>query len=125
MRPIIGNSHRRADLTVHPNGRIDVSSYVACQLDMHTGDIVDVCTDGEEYHLFIQGKKPDFGRYEGAVYATRKIHNNHCYRLNSVRIARALLEAAHGEGVIRLATGEPVTGDFGRKEIPIITARKI
>ena len=105
--------------------RIDVTSRIVRLLDMHPGDVIDICRDGPEYYLYIRHRAADIvGRHRGQAYpTTRGGHGS--YRAWSVSLARAIRQAAGRSGdTLRLLCGRPET-IAGRTYIPIIIRHAI
>lgn len=121
MTSILGNT-RRADITFHPRGHIDITARVSKLLDLHCGDIIDIYIDGGEYYLFVKHKANTVaGRHEATLYPTsRKVKQCHNLRCHSKRLCQAMLDACNYSGILRLPVGEPV--DLrGTTVLPIIT----
>ncbi len=118
MQSILGNT-RKADITFHRSGRIDISARVATQLDMHSGDVIDIMESHGEYYLYIKHRAPVIGRHEATVYNTNR-QGKH-FRTYSGRLCHALLSiCGNGSDVVRLCVGEPQLHNLGTL-LPIIT----
>ena len=114
MQSILGNT-RKADITFHADGRIDISARLAKTLPIHKGDVIDVLTDGVEYYLYVKLKAPAVGRHEAVCFPTHS--RSHHFRAWSKRLCRAMLPA--GMDHAALAAGVPVELAAGIA-IPII-----
>lgn len=109
MTSLLPNS-RRPDLTVNISGRIDITCRIARMLDLHPGDVIDVCQSGQEYYLYVRHLAADLrGRHEGQCYPTSR-GGNGSYRTWSVRLARAIRAAGgYDDLILRFPCGEAVT----------------
>ncbi len=101
---------RRPDITVNVTGRIDITCRIARLLDLHPGDVIDVCQSGPEYFIYLRHKAAEIrGRHEGQCFPTSR-GGRGSYRTWSVRLARAIRAAGGFEDlVLRLPCGEAVT----------------
>lgn len=121
MTSILGNT-RRADITFHPRGNIDITARVSKLLDLHCGDIIDIYIEGGEYYLYLKHRANTVaGRHEATLYPTsRRVKYCHNMRCHSMRLCRAMLDACSTTGILRLPVGDPV--DLrGTTALPIIT----
>ena len=119
MTSLLPNS-RRPDLTVNLSGRIDITCRIARKLDLHPGDVIDVCQSGPEYYLYVRHLAANIvGRHEGQCFPTSR-GGRGSYRTWSVRLARAIRAASGNEDfILRLPCGEAVVID-NKIYIPII-----
>lgn len=118
MESISKGTFRLPDLTVAPNGVIEISARVASILNLHKGDVVDVARDGDfEYYLYIARRCPTLGRYRAQAYPSNR--RGHHYRVYSRQLAAALLRACGTKQKIKLNAGEVVTHD-GQPYVTII-----
>lgn len=119
MTSLLPNS-RRPDITVNFSGRIDITCRIARLLDLHPGDVIDVCQSGPEYYLHVRYSAADVvGRHEGQCFPTSR-GGRGSYRAWSVRLARALRDVAGCQDLIlRLPCGEAAVIDE-KIYIPII-----
>lgn len=118
MQSILGNT-RKADIAFRRSGRIDISARVAAQLNLQSGDVIDIAESGGEYYLYIHHHAPAVGHHEATVYNTNK-RGKH-FRTHSVRLCRALLSVSgSGRNIVRLCVGEPQLHNLGTI-LPIIT----
>lgn len=90
----LGESTRRPDITVYRNGRIDITSRISGLLDLQTGDVIDVCSDGSDWYLYIRCKGCDcVGRHEAQVFPTNKgKRRSRNFRVYSRKISGTLLD---------------------------------
>jgi len=119
MRSIIGNC-RRPDITFYAGGRIDITSRVAKQLELHDGDSIDIGQQGSEYFLYVRRRFcPDtsFG-FEATVHATKRHTRN--FRAWSVRLCRALLAIYEAKEIVSPQLGKPLHNDIYGIVIPLI-----
>jgi len=117
MQSILGNT-RKADLTFHPGGRIDISAHVAKELSLRRGDVLDVVDDGDEIYLYVKFRAPVVGRHEAVCFPT-KTGGRH-FRTWSKRLCRAMMTICGiGGNVLRLPVGEQACV-MGTVALPII-----
>lgn len=121
MTSILGNT-RRADITFHPRGNIDITARVSKLLDLHCGDIIDIYIEGGEYYLYLKHRANTVaGRHEATLYPTsRRVKKCHNLRCHSRRLCVAMQEACRSSEILRLPVGEPVNLR-GTTAVPIIT----
>lgn len=118
MKSIIGNS-RRADIVFYRNGRIDITSSLAKQLQLQAGDVIDIGCAGKEYYLYVRTKSKDVvGRHRGQCYPSK--HNSHNFRTYCKPLCDFFFEGLEYDK-LNLATGEPEVTDTNGIAIPIIT----
>jgi hypothetical protein len=64
------SSTRRPDISFYRNGCIEINARVARQLALSSGDVIDICRDGDEYFLCVRQRAASaVGRHTGAVFA--------------------------------------------------------
>lgn len=117
MQSLLGNT-RKIDITFAASGRIDITAHVAKHLQLHRGDVLDVCTDGQEYYLYVKHRAPAAGHHEATVFPTNR--SGHNFRTWSRRLCNAILKASGTTDCARLCTGEPIQKS-GVILLPIIT----
>lgn len=107
MTSVLGNT-RRADITFHKGGQIDITARVAKALALQTGDVIDVITGNGECFLRVKHRAARLvGRHEAQVYPTSKaVKRCNNMRCHSKRLCDAVLEMCHVNDVARLHTGE-------------------
>lgn len=106
MGSILGNT-RRADISFHRNGRIDITATVAKTLKLSKGDIIDVDYRNGEYRLYVRLRECEaIGRHEAQCYPTKE--GSHNLRANSKRLCRAILAACNAVKEAKLLIGEVV-----------------
>ena len=117
MQSILGNT-RKADITFHSNGRIDISARVTGILSLQKGDVIDVMDGGGELYLYVKLHAPTVGRHEAACFPTHS-RSRH-FRAWSQKLCRALIKAG-GTSLdkVELSCGTPVSITVGTA-IPII-----
>lgn len=64
MQSILGNT-RKADITFHDNGRINISARVSKLLELSHGDVIDIMDGQGEIYLYVKHRVPVVGRHEG------------------------------------------------------------
>nr|DAV37251.1 MAG TPA: Transcriptional regulator, AbrB family binding protein, TRANSCRIPTION REGULATOR [Caudoviricetes sp.] len=118
MESILGNT-RRADIAFYASGRIDITAHVARHLQLQKGDVLDICTDGREYYLYVRHRVPTVGRHEAAVYPTNRNGNN--FRAWSQKLCKAVINVSGSKDdkAVRLCVGEAVQNQ-DRILLPII-----
>jgi hypothetical protein len=124
MQSILNNT-RKADITFHGNGRIDITSAVSVSLGLAVGDVIDICTNGYGQYFLVVAHKGNsiIGKYQAKVYATKKgKRHNRNLRAYSVRLCRAMMRL-HGDGSrdVAFAVSEPMPNDTYGLVLPIIT----
>lgn len=121
MTSILGNT-RRADITFHPRGHIDITARVSKLLDLRCGDIIDIYIDGAEFYLYVKHRAGAVaGRHEATLYPTSKaVRRCNNLRCHSKRLCNAMLQACGTQETLRLPVGEPVCLR-GTTALPIIT----
>jgi hypothetical protein len=97
---------RRTDVSIYANGRIELSSFVAKQLDIAPGDVVEVATDGREYYLYVAVRNPGC-RHVAQCRPTNR--GGRHYRFHSVKLARVLLDVIGSSDEAHLPVGSLVT----------------
>lgn len=104
---VLGNT-RRADITFHASGQIDITARVSKALTLQAGDVIDIVTGNGECYLRVKHRAARLvGRHEAQVYPTSKaVKRCHNMRCHSKRLAGAVLKMCHVEDVARLHTGE-------------------
>ena len=125
MTSILGNT-RRADITFHPRGNIDITARVSKLLDLHCGDIIDIAVEAGEYYLYVKHRAETVaGRHEATLYPTsRKVKRCRNLRCHSRRLCRVMLDVCNATGILRLPVGE-ITNLRGASALPIITRMSI
>ena len=100
---------RRSDLTIRPDGRIDISARVARILDMAKGDAINIAAEQGEYYLYISHRatRHTTSRFEATVFPTNRGGNN--MRTYSRRLAALVLGACGSSNTVRLFTGELIS----------------
>lgn len=124
MQGILSNT-RKADITFHGNGRIDITSAVSVSLGLAVGDVINICTDKHGQHFLVVEHKACriAGRHQAKVYATKrgKRHSRNL-RAYSVRLCRAMMKL-HGDGNndVAFAVAEPLPNEIYGLALPMIT----
>lgn len=121
MTSILGNT-RRADITFHPRGNIDITARVSKLLGLAVGDVIDICIEAGEFYLYVKHRAESAaGRHEATLYPTsRKVKRCNNLRCHSRRLCKAMQEACNATGILRLPVGELVNLR-GTEALPIIT----
>lgn len=117
MTSVLGNS-RRADITFHKSGQIDITARVSKALGLRAGDVLDVVTGGGECYLRVKHRAGHLvGRHEAQVYPTSKaVRRCNNMRCHSKRLTDAVLKMCHADDTVRLHTGE-----MTQAGLPLIT----
>lgn len=119
VRSLLGRT-RRAEVSFHPDGRIDVSARVSLALSLRRGDVLDVLRAGRELWLVVRFRAPARGRHEASCRPSKGEGRN--FRAWSARLCRAVsAECGLGGSAARLAAGdagEPLPGVPG---VPLLT----
>ena len=120
MKSLLGKV-RRSDVIFRANGHFDLTARVVRALNISSGDVVDVLSDGCEYYLYVASHSQfnSCGRYEAQVYPSNRKGGGQHFRGSSVRLCKAILHAAKAAGKVALPCGEIVI-DKDRKLLPII-----
>ncbi len=118
LRSILGNT-RRADISFHSDGKIDITSRVANALGMADGDVVDIMTGKGEFYLYVSVRASDTrGRHEAECHPTKR--GSRHFRTYCRRLSAAVLAQCGGVQHASFAAGETVEAD-GHKAVAIIT----
>ncbi|MCM1451465.1 MAG: hypothetical protein NC102_04360 [Clostridium sp.] len=84
---ILGKS-RRADVTFHKSGRIDVSGFAASRIGLRHGDAVNVATVNGRYYMYIACKgERMLGSFNSVCRSTR----GHTLRAHNKALAQILI----------------------------------
>ncbi len=116
---ILGNT-RRADISFHASGKIDITSRIVNALGINQGDVIDIMTANGEFYLYVSVRAADIcGRHEAQCYPSKR--GGRHFRTYCRRLCSAIL-SQHPTHTSRLsfAAGEAVEV-HGRKAITIIT----
>ena len=107
MTSVLGNT-RRADITFHKGGQIDITARVAKALALQAGDVIDIVTGNGECYLRVKHRAAHLvGRHEAQVYPTSKaVRRCNNMRCHSKRLTEAVLSMCKVDDVARLHTGE-------------------
>lgn len=107
MTSVLGNT-RRADITFHKSGKIDITARVTKALGLRAGDVIDIVTGNGECYLRVKHRAERLiGRHEAQVWPTSKaVRQCHNMRCHSKRLCAAVLEMCHTDDTARLHTGE-------------------
>lgn len=124
MQSILGHT-RKADITFHRNGRIDISAIVTKSLGLNAGDVLDICmSDYGEYYLVIAQKAINTnGNHRAKVFVTKKGRkHNRNMRTYCVKLCKAMLELHQtANEKVSFAVGSPVKDAVYGLVLPIIT----
>ena len=80
---------------------------------------MDVLHDGVEFYLYVKHRAPTDGRYEAAVFPSKKGCRN--FRAWSARLCAQMRERSGAAGEARLCVGTPVEHHVHGTLLPIIT----
>lgn len=121
-RPLI-NTTRRADITFHPNGRIDLTAHVAKALQLQPGDVVNIAEEDEdatEHYLYVSRRG---GEAKGRHACTcRRVKHGQYLRVFSKALATHILTLCHADGALSLRVGSLTALPGLGTALPIITA---
>ncbi|MBO7280559.1 MAG: hypothetical protein J6V00_05270 [Bacteroidaceae bacterium] len=123
MTSLLPNT-RRPDIIFHSSGRIDISAHIAKQLNIRSGDVIDIMADRGEYYLYVRTRAA-IGRHEAQCFVTNN-RAKHCHSLRaySTRLCRAILALTGSNTKASLPCGTPGEQSFGTA-IPVITKNKL
>jgi hypothetical protein len=120
--PVI-NITRRADITFHPDGRIDLTAHVAKTLDLNPGDVVNIAEeegDSTEHYLYVSRRG---GEATGRHACTcRRVKSGHYLRVFSKPLATHILHQCHTTQALSLRVGRPTALPGIGTALPLITA---
>lgn len=125
MQSILGTT-RKADITFHSGGRINISARVSKCLDLENGDVIDIMVDErkEEYYLYVKHRAPIAGRHEGMVMKSNR-HGMH-YVASSKKICEYMLALCKcTDDILKLPMGTPTDIPICGTALPIITRLKL
>lgn len=115
---------RKADISFHRNGKIDITARVARLLSLRRGDVIDVGVDNTECFLYVRHKGEDcIGRHEAQCSPTKRNSKN--FRAYSVRLCQAMMNFTGClEDKLLLACGEKMEIG-GRSFLTLIVRNKL
>ncbi len=125
MESLLGNRTRRADITFHSNGKIDITSRLTKMLGLCDGDVIDIAFDRGEYYIYRMREAKDLvGRHEAQCHGTHRgrLHPTRSLRAYSKRICTAILKASNATDKARIWAGELCEIDKLGKAVVIIPA---
>lgn len=125
---ILGNT-RRADISFHPSGKIDITSRITNALGMVDGDVIDIMKCKGEFYLYVSVRASDIcGRHEAQCFPSKR--GGRHFRTWCRRLCSAILSECspprsdslpcNKPARVCLAAGEVVELN-GHKAITIIT----
>lgn len=118
IKSILGNT-RRADISFHSSGKIDISSRIVKALGMVDGDVIDIMAGKGEFYLYVSLHASDIcGRHEAQCHSSMRGCRH--FRTWCRRLCSAILSECGGAKRVGFAAGEVVEIN-GRKTIAIIT----
>lgn len=119
MRSLLDTT-RRPDVTIRPDGCIEISAHAARALALRRGDVIDVCADRGELYLYVRHRAPTVGRHEAAAFPTHR-RSNH-FRAWSGRLCRAVTQnlGADNNVTLKLYAGETVSLPAFGAALPLI-----
>ena len=118
---------RHGDITIHPTGRIDLTSHVARTLDIMPGDVVNIAsheTDIVELYLYVSRRASETVGRHSCTCRPAKGHGRYL-RLFSKPLATKILEATASPTRITLRVGERTYLAGIGPALPIIIPRPI
>ena len=122
MQSILENT-RKADITFHRSGRINISARVSRSLNLAHGDIIDIMAESAgrnivETYLYVKHRAPVVGKHEGMVFRSNK-NGHHCIA-SSITLCRYIMSRCGGGDKVRLCCGTPVELQHYGTALPII-----
>lgn len=122
MQSILENT-RKADITFHRSGRINISARVSRSLNLAHGDIIDIMAESAgrnivETYLYVKHRAPVVGKHEGMVFRSNK-NGHHCIA-SSITLCRYVMSRCGGRDKVRLCCGTPVELQHYGIALPII-----
>ena len=117
MQSVLGNT-RKADITFHRGGRINISSRVSKSLDLAHGDVIDIIEGQGETYLYVKHRSPVVGKHEGMVFRSNK--NGHHFIASSITLCRYIMSRCGGGDKVRLCCGDPAEIQHYGTALPII-----
>lgn len=117
MQSILGKT-RKADISFHRSGRINISARVSKSLGLTHGDVVDIMEDQGEIYLYVKHRALVVGRHEGRVFRSNK--SGHHYVASSITLCRYIMSRCGGGDKVRLCCGTPVELQHYGTAFPII-----
>ena len=115
---------RRADITFHADGRIDICAHVSRQLGMESGDVIGIATtDGSpgELLLYVARRGRQMLGRHACTCKSAKGHGRYL-RVHSKSLAHHVLSICHATGRIALFVGSAVEAAPLGTALPLITA---
>lgn len=109
MESLLGNRHRRADISFYRSGRIDITSRIVKQIGLRDGDVIDIGFESGEYYLYCLAKSDTLvGRHEAQCHSTKKgkHHPSNNLRAYSKRITDVMLKVSGAGDCARIWAGE-------------------
>lgn len=109
---------RKHDIVVHSNGQIDLGKRVIRELDLHVGDIVDICYERFEHYLYCKRRHDQLvGSHHAQCLST---HRGRGLRVYSVQLTKHIFSSMQcTQPTLRLAVGETTDTEVGTA-LPII-----
>ncbi len=117
MQSILGRT-RKADITFHRSGRINISARVAKALELAHGDVVDIMEGLGEVYIYVKYRAPVVGRHEGRVFRSNK-NGHHCIA-SSITLCRYVMARCENKEKVCLCCGMPVPLQHYGMALPII-----
>lgn len=120
MQSLLHNT-RRPDVVFYRSGKISISSHAARLLDLESGDVIDIVTDGVEYFLYIplHAEEVSGRRHEAKCYRAKKGVAH--FRANSVRLCAMILDLCKCAVRVALPVGDLRADPHGRPLLPLLT----
>ena len=122
MQSILGNT-RKADITFHRGGRINISARVSKSLALAHGDVIDIMVGAVETYLYVKHRAPVVGKHEGMAFRSNK--NGHHFAVSSITLCRYIMQKCGGGDKVRLCCGTPVELPIYGTALPIIIKYKL
>ena len=99
---------RKADISFHKNGKIDITARVARLLSIQNGDVIDVGVEKSECFLYVRHRGQNcMGRHEAQCSPTKR--NSYNFRAYSVKLCRAMMNFTEcSDKTLHLACGEKI-----------------
>lgn len=108
---------RRPDIVFYQSGRIQISTKVAKQIELNSGDVIGFCNDNGEYYLYRRAKNPPGSHKCRVIRANVRTGS---FIAHSHEITNIFFSICSGKTKLAIPCGEPIQTEKGIT-IPIIT----
>lgn len=124
MQSVIVKS-RKPDLTFHITGRINISARIARELQLKSGDLIDIMEDDDQHeaYIYVRHRAPNVGRHEGMVFPSHK--GSYHFIASSKALCEYILRKCEQQKKAAVACGLSVQLKYYGKAFPIIIPKQI